>query len=960
MDLKNKLNNKDDLSEIRYEASLEKVFSAEKNIAYVRTLVIIFNTLIYLLLMNGKDNTIPWLAYTIIGVANSYGLYILLFQPYKKYSVFLTSYYTYLTDALLITLWLIATGSFTSPFYVLWYISIIAVAFRYSSRVTILTALFYSLCYLGLILLKDGTFLNITELIIRIGYIFLIALLSTLITKETLQQTHEKILLQKLFQHSKEVEDLLKVQTTLYENLLNAQSEMGEGVAITEGQKFIYTNSALCRIYGYTEKELLAMSSFMDIVVSEERNTLTKRLRDRLSNNNTSSDYGELTVNHKDGHRINIAYSVKKIIIDDKVQLFSIIRDVTEQKNAERKLKESEELYRTVINSLSEGLIITDTEDKILFANPQMKNLLGYAPEELVGNIAYKLLLPEEKWDNMKNNIKKREVGISDRYEEEIYHKNKSKIWVEINAAPYKDSSGKVIGTVGVVYDITKQRKSVETIRLYGEIVKNLPVGLFVYHFEDINNVYSIKIIAANPAVEKLTGNKPEFFIGKNLYEISPNTYKTDRPLIYQQVAKSGRAEYVGIIHYTGSGIQDGYYSITTFALPDNSVGVAAENVTDRLKAQEDLLRLAAIVESSNDAIIGKTLDGIITSWNKGAEKTYGYIPNEIIGKPISLLCLPDQKEELENIIEKVKKGEYIDNHETTRLRKDGKKIHVSLTISPIRDSQGTINGAAIIARDITEQKKYKEALAQRASELIKINEELEKFAYVASHDLQEPLRSVSSYVQLLQKRYKEKLDKDANEFINYAVEGAKRMYTLINDLLTYSRIGSNHNALKKVNFQNVISIVIKNLEKLIHENKARINIISEMPVIAANEFQMVELFQNLISNAIKFKKSNIPVIIEIFAKHKKDAWLFSVKDNGIGIAEEYSERIFGIFQRLHGRDTYPGTGIGLAICKKIVEQHGGQIWVESKLGEGSVFYFTLRAAADQPQNLINKINYET
>jgi len=238
--------------------------------------------------------------------------------------------------------------------------------------------------------------------------------------------------------------------------------------------------------------------------------------------------------------------------------------------------------------------------------------------------------------------------------------------------------------------------------------------------------------------------------------------------------------------------------------------------------------------------------------------------------------------------------------------------------------------------------KDHLEALIEeRTSELRVSNEELQHFAYVASHDLQEPLRMISSFLQLLSNRYSGKLDKDADEFIRYAVEGAARLQNMINDLLAFSRADSKRAEFIDVEMKDVIEDVLDILATRIDDGKVNISV-GDMPTIKADRFQMMHLTQNLVENAIKFRGKNTPRI-EISAKRGKGEWIFSVRDNGIGIDCKYFERIFVIFQRLHARDAYEGTGIGLSIAKKIVERHGGRIWLESEVDKGSIFYFTIR-----------------
>jgi PAS domain S-box-containing protein len=356
----------------------------------------------------------------------------------------------------------------------------------------------------------------------------------------------------------------------------------------------------------------------------------------------------------------------------------------------------------------------------------------------------------------------------------------------------------------------------------------------------------------------------------------------------------------------------------------------------EALRESED--RYRDLVECSQYLICTHDLQGQILSVNQEGARLLGYNKTDLVGKNIRDLIGSKFGDEFVS---------YLDTIQKYRVAKGLTQIRTAAGEYRIWEYHNTLRTEGVaspvvraIAHDVTERKGVERALREKTEDLARSNEDLEQFAYVASHDLQEPLRTVTSYVQLLAKRYKGKLDADADEFIGFAVDGAVRMWNLVNDLLTYSRVGMRNNEFEPTDSEVALAQSVSDLKVAIEENGALVTH-DPLPTVMADRPQLGQLFGNLIGNAIKFRGSE-PPRIHISASRTGNGWTFSVRDNGIGIAPEYAERIFVIFQRLHHREEYAGTGIGLAVCKKIVERHGGRIWVKSEVGKGATFYFIL------------------
>ena len=366
------------------------------------------------------------------------------------------------------------------------------------------------------------------------------------------------------------------------------------------------------------------------------------------------------------------------------------------------------------------------------------------------------------------------------------------------------------------------------------------------------------------------------------------------------------------------------------------------------LFVQKELLEVT--LASIGDGVVATDVDGRITFFNRVVQTLTGWRQEDALGRHVEEVLRLERSVDNSHAenpgIVAIRERRSVDHSSGTVLvGRDGTRTAVDANGAPTFDSEGRLVGSVLVLHDVTEREHAERQLRQRGEELARSNRDLEQFAYVASHDLQEPLRAVAGPLQLLQRRYEGQLDARADEFIGHAVDGATRMQTLIDDLLSYSRVGRLEDPKRPARVGDALEIALKNLAVAIQEAQVQVTH-DELPVVQAIPTQLALLFQNLIGNAIKFRSKDRPARIHIGAKAAGDEWQIRVEDNGIAIDKQYFERIFVIFQRLHTRREYPGTGLGLALCKRIVEHHGGKIWLESTPGEGTTFFFTLARAA--------------
>ena len=636
-----------------------------------------------------------------------------------------------------------------------------------------------------------------------------------------------------------------------------------DAVVLTDAEgKILLTNQQTEKLFGYSGEELIGNA--VEMLMPEPLRGGHLSHRKHYHSNPVVRPMGEgynLYGLKKDGSLIAVEISLSPLETDEGTQALATIRDITERKRRDDRLRESEERFRGAFEYSGIGMALVNPDGGWMKVNTALCNMVGYSQKELLATDFQTITYPDDL-DTDLVFVKRLLSGEIKMYtmEKRYVHKQGHTVWILLTVSLVHDSQGKPLYFISQIQDIT-ERKRAE--RALNESLAQLSQKS--KHESVISDV--TRSIHSSIKLDEVLENTVQS-IHKHLTEAESIAVYIVEGNIAKLRAHAGLAEWFvervkeiprprGVTWKT---VIEGCQNYCQDTANDNTIGPAGRELGIKSYASMPI---------------------------RYKEKTIGTI--NIVSKKIESFK-PDDLKLLE-----------------------------------------------IIARQI-EVAVYN---AKQAEELERSNKELEQFAYIASHDLKEPLRMVSSYLQLLERRYKDKLDQDANEFIEYAVEGAKRMQSLINDLLMFSRITTRGEHFKSASLEAALGNAVSNLEIAIEESGAVVTH-DPLPDMEVDISQITQLFQNLIGNGIKYRDGDLPRI-HIGAEEKNGVWLFSVKDNGIGIDPKYFERIFVIFQRLHTRDKYEGTGMGLAMCKKIVERHNGHIWVESEPGKGSVFYFTMQ-----------------
>ena len=600
----------------------------------------------------------------------------------------------------------------------------------------------------------------------------------------------------------------------------------------------------------------------------------------------------------------------------------------------------SNTFFRQMVDAFPAAIYTTDAHGRLTYFNAAAVKLSGRDPELGTDQwcVTWKMFLPDGTplpHDHCPMAVALRGEYVPAGIECMAERPDGTRFWFAAYPAVLRDAEGRTLGGINLLIDITARKNAeLQADEQFRTIVETIPECVKMVSpdgtllFMNSQGLGMLGACAANGLT------------GQNVFDmIAPEDRESFRRFNEAVCdGQKGSLEF-DVVKWDGTRRR-----METHAAPlRHAAGIVhlgiSHDITERKTEERAAQLLSAIVDSSDDAIVSKDLNGIITSWNRGAERLFGFSAAEAVGRPVTILVPEDRLEEEPKILARLRCGDRVDHFETIRRRKDGTLLHISQTISLVRDKTGIIIGASKIARDITERKKAEAERKRIANDLLQANRELEQFAFSASHDLKEPLRTIKIYSELLTRECGHVIDGEAREYLGHLRTGATRMEMLVRDLVSYTQFTTSGDCTETTDSAESLKATLAGLSGLIAETRAAITA-DPLPSLFVHRTHLQQLFQNLIENAIKYRTQDKPPAVHVTAERLSGQWVFSISDNGIGIAPQYTEEIFGLFKRLHTSDEYSGTGIGLAICKRIVERYHGRIWVESEAGKGSTFRF--------------------
>jgi len=749
----------------------------------------------------------------------------------------------------------------------------------------------------------------------------------------------------------KEAEKKILRMEGRYRGLLEAAPDAM--VVVNQAGEIVLLNVQAEKQFGYRRDELIGQKvkniipeGFAERLVADELRSAEDALAQQIGTGI------ELTGRRKDGSDFPIEIMLSPLESSEGILVTAAIRNISVRKEAEKNIVRMEGRYRGLLEAAPDAMVVVNQAGEIVLLNVQAENQFGYSRDELVGQ-QVKNIIPEGFAERIiADGTRSAEDALAQQIGTGIEligrRKNGSNFPIEIMLSPLESAEG-ILVTAAIRNISVRKEAEKNIVRMEGRyrgLLEAAPDAMVVVNQQG-------EIVLLNVQAEKQFGYRRDELVGQQVINIIPEGFAERLVADELRSAEDALAQQIGTgIELTGRRKDGSDFPIEIMLSPlESSEGIlvtaAIRNISVRKAADKHLAqmegRYRGLLEAAPDAMVVVNRRGEIVLLNVQAEKQFGYHRDELVGQKMKNIIPEGFAERLiadglrspeDALAQKIGTG-----IELSGRRKDGSDFPIELMLSPLESAEGILVTAAI--RDITMRKTAENHLLQKVEELNRSNEELGQFAYIASHDLQEPLRMVASYTQLLSRRYAGKLDADADEFIAFAVDGASRMQRLIQDLLAFSRIGTKGADLVDYSSEEAMQQALINLRGVISDSGALVTH-DPLPLVLADEMQLVQLFQNLVGNAIKYQSPGIPHVHVSAAMNSDKKWVFSVRDNGLGIDPQYFDRIFGMFQRLHKREEFAGTGIGLAICKKIVERHKGTISVESQVGQGSTFRFTM------------------
>lgn len=780
----------------------------------------------------------------------------------------------------------------------------------------------------------------------------------------------------------KKYEDALKGSEIKYRTIFE---NTGVAFAIIEDNMEIsLMNHEAEKLLGRSREEVEGKRLWTEFIAYHNDLDLMKdfHIKRREDSNRAPSKYEFKAISGK-GKIIDILTNVS--VIPGTKKSIASFQDITKRKKDEFALKQREEELRTLVEHSPDAITRFDKDLRYSFINTAGAEMIGLGEKEFIGKTHEEIGMPEDLSIKVKSILSKIfETGDPEGFEFEIPSPNGSRYYYSFNI-PEFDEKGNVKSILAIAHDLTARRRAEEELiaseRKFRATIQEAFDGIMIIDEK-------MRIIEWNHAMEVITGLKKENIRGSYLWEFMFKVLdkKQKSPEMLDRI-KSNLIELM--CHKNGCQFEhmierkirrkDGeirYIESTIYPMKTDGeiiYGSITRDVTEKKRLERELIKSKDELENqvcertdelenaykslkeseekykqffnaTPDFTVQVGLDGIIYDANERAAESLGKNKSELIGvhfTEIDMLFPEDIKIHMEKFMHLLTEGTV--KHYETRIKGKNGEVRWGDTYPILLKKNGTPNAILVISHDITNRKRAEGQLKAIIKELERSNYELQQFAYITSHDLQEPLRTIASYAGLLKRRYKGQLDKDADDFIEFMVEGASRMKEMIQGLLDYSKVGTKGEEFGSINLEEVLKDALYNLSDSINESGTLITH-EKLPQVYGDKVQLVQVFQNLIGNAIKFRKADsIPRIhIKVKEDSEKNEYLFSVSDNGIGMEIQYSTKIFEVFKRLHTIDEYKGAGIGLSIAKRIINRHNGRIWVKSKLGEGSVFYFTL------------------